>query len=85
MAVAEQQVTLQHFLGSLQRDWNRPNLWQAHLNAFNTRGPPAAEVAIATAFSSMQAGARLGCATDHCAAGADLGPLRAAGRPFWAA
>ena len=48
------QVTMGTFLNSLQRDWNRPNLWQQHLNALNTRGPPAAEVAIATAFSSLQ-------------------------------
>ena len=56
LAADQGQLGIGQLVNSIQRDWSRPQLWQQHLNAFTTRGPPAAEVVVATAFSSLQVG-----------------------------
>ena len=58
MAVAERsqiaQQSFGEFLGNVQRQWNQPKALKASFDAFTSRGPPAAEVAAATAVSSFQ-------------------------------
>ena len=48
------QQSFGEFLGNAQRQWNQPKALKASFDAFTTRGPPAAEVAAATAVSSFQ-------------------------------
>lgn len=48
------QQSFGEFLGNVQRQWNQPKALKASFDAFTTRGPPAAEVAAATAVSSFQ-------------------------------